>query len=71
MVDQLLYGDVASSKVYGKKTLCFTTLDSRKPGMSFMALNDIHGRINDLNALSGKLKFGETDLVIFNGDMLD
>jgi phosphodiesterase/alkaline phosphatase D-like protein len=71
MVDQLLYGRVASSRVYGKKPMRFTTLDSRKSGTSFMVLNDIHGKTDVLNALSGKIKFGETDLVIFNGDMAD
>jgi predicted phosphodiesterase len=71
MADQLLYGHIASSKVYGKKPLRFTTLDSRKPGMSFTVFNDIHGKINNLNALSKNIRFGETDLVIFNGDMVN
>jgi predicted phosphodiesterase len=69
ITDKLLYGNVASSKVSGRQQLRFVTLDSRKPEMSFMVLNDIHGRIDDLNALSGNVKFGKTDLVIFNGDM--
>jgi hypothetical protein len=71
MIDKLLYGNVASSNVYNKKPLRFTTLDHRKPEISFVTLNDIHGRIGDLNALSGSVKYGATDLMIFNGDMID
>ncbi|MDR2382640.1 MAG: metallophosphoesterase, partial [Prevotellaceae bacterium] len=36
-----------------------------------VVLNDIHGRIGDLNALSNNVKYGKTDLMIFNGDMVD
>ncbi|MDR1633123.1 MAG: metallophosphoesterase family protein [Dysgonamonadaceae bacterium] len=69
MVDKLMYGDVASSNVYGKKPLRFTTLDSKKSEISFVILNDIHGRNDDLVALSQNVKYGATGLMIFNGDM--
>ncbi|MDR1593220.1 MAG: metallophosphoesterase family protein [Prevotellaceae bacterium] len=71
MVDKLTYGDVASTNVYGKKPLRFTTLDHRKPDISFVIINDIHGRNDDLTALSRNVKYGATDLMIFNGDMAD
>ncbi|MDR0384741.1 MAG: metallophosphoesterase [Prevotellaceae bacterium] len=71
MADQLLYGHTAASKVYGKKPLRFTTLDSRKPEISFTVLNDIHGKIDNLKALTGNVKTGNTDLMIFNGDMVN
>ncbi|MDR1866067.1 MAG: metallophosphoesterase family protein [Bacteroidales bacterium] len=64
-------GRVASSNVYSKKPLRFTTSDSQKTDLSFVALNDIHGRQDDLRALCGNVKYGKTDLVIFNGDMVD
>jgi 3',5'-cyclic AMP phosphodiesterase CpdA len=71
MLEQLMYGRIASSDVYGKNPLRFTTLDASKSEISFVTLNDIHGRIADLNALCRNVKHGETDLVIFNGDMVN
>jgi hypothetical protein len=67
----LLYGDVASTKVSGKKTLHFTTLDSSKQDISFVVLNDIHERTADLKALSADVQYGKTDMMIFNGDMVN
>jgi 3',5'-cyclic AMP phosphodiesterase CpdA len=71
ILEQLMYGRIASSNVYGKKPLRFTTLDAHKSEISFVTLNDIHGRIADLNALCRNVKHGTTDLVIFNGDMVN
>jgi hypothetical protein len=71
MLEQLMYGHVASSNVYRRAPLRFTTLDAGKPAISLVVLNDIHGRVDDLTALSGSVKYGETDLMIFNGDMAD
>ncbi|MDR2651701.1 MAG: metallophosphoesterase [Prevotellaceae bacterium] len=71
MVDKLLYGHVASSNVYRKKPLRFTTLNHQKSEISFVILNDIHGRNEDLTALSRNVKYGATDLMIFNGDMVN
>jgi 3',5'-cyclic AMP phosphodiesterase CpdA len=71
MVEQLTYGHIASSNVYKQKPLRFTTLDTDKPEISFVVLNDIHGRVGDLNALSNNVKYGKTDLMVFNGDMAD
>jgi len=68
---RVLYGEIASSNVYSKKPLRFTTLNSSKPDMSFLVVNDIHGRIADLKALCGNVRHDKTDLVIFNGDMVD
>jgi predicted MPP superfamily phosphohydrolase len=71
MPEQLMYGRIASSNVYGRKPLRFTTLDTHKSEVSFVTLNDIHGRIADLKALCRNVKHGTTDLVFFNGDMVD
>jgi hypothetical protein len=71
MVEQFMYGHIASSNVFKQQPLRFTTLDSGKPEISFVVFNDIHGRIDDLKALSDNVKYGATDLVIFNGDMID
>ena len=67
---RVLYGNIASSNVYTKKPLRFQTLDSSKESISFLVLNDIHGRNDDLIALSKDVRFGKTDLVFFNGDMV-
>jgi Icc-related predicted phosphoesterase len=71
MILQLKYGQVVSLDASNQKPLRFTTLDTGKPEISFVVLNDIHGRIDDLNALSNNVKYGKTDLMIFNGDMVD
>ncbi|MCL1822524.1 MAG: metallophosphoesterase [Prolixibacteraceae bacterium] len=67
---RVLYGNVASTNVYSRKPLRFTTLDGAKPEMSFVVLNDIHSRLDDFNALSKNVEYGKTDFVIFNGDMV-
>jgi predicted phosphodiesterase len=71
MPEQLMYGHVASSDVYSRSPLRFTTLDARKSEISFLVLNDIHGKTENLNALSSNVKYGKTDLTFFNGDMAD
>lgn len=67
---RVLYGDIASTNVYRSKPLRFRTLDSQKDSISFLVLNDIHGRQDDLEALSNPVNFDSTDLVFFNGDMV-
>ncbi|MDR0714893.1 MAG: metallophosphoesterase family protein [Bacteroidales bacterium] len=67
----VLYGNVFSSKVYNRNPLRFTTLDREKKNISFVMLNDIHGRVDDLKALCNRVRYGKTDLMIFNGDMVD
>ncbi len=67
---RVLYGNVASSNVYSKKPLRFCTLNKDKKAISFLVLNDIHSRVDDLKKLAKDVKYGETDFVIFNGDMV-
>ncbi len=66
---KVLYGEVVASKVYKQEPLKFTTSNPGKKDISFLVLNDIHGR-NDLmeNLLKGT-DWNKTDLVFFNGDM--
>jgi predicted phosphodiesterase len=66
MIDKLMYGNVVSAENDSQR---FITFDSRKSEISFVVLNDIHGRVDDLSALSKNVKYGATDLMIFNGDM--
>jgi acid phosphatase type 7 len=67
---RVLYGNIASTGVFREKPLRFRTLDAQKDSISFLVLNDIHGRVDDLSALSRNVNFERTDLVIFNGDMV-
>lgn len=64
------YGDIASSNVYSQKPYAFTTLDARKKTMTFRMVNDIHGKENNLRAMMSGISKLNTDLVIFNGDMI-
>ncbi len=67
---RILYGNIASSDVYSQKPLRFRTLDNSKEKISFSVVNDIHGQNDSLIALLKNVKYGETDLVFFNGDMV-
>lgn len=67
---RVMYGDIASTNVYSRKPLRFTTFDRGKQEIAFTILNDIHSRVDDLKALSKEVQYGNTDFVIFNGDMV-
>lgn len=67
---RVMYGNIASTDVYSQKPLRFKTLDDQKQNISFSMVNDIHGRVDSLKALLKDVKFGETDFVLFNGDMV-
>jgi predicted phosphodiesterase len=64
------YGDVASTDVYSKEPLKFTTLDKTKNETSFVVLNDIHHREGLITTLLGFNDNKNADLVFFNGDMI-
>ena len=64
------YGDVASTDVYSKAPLKFTTLDKSKNETSFVVLNDIHHREGLITTLMGFNDNKNADLVFFNGDMI-
>jgi predicted phosphodiesterase len=64
------YGDVASTDVYSKEPLKFTTLDKSKNETSFVVLNDIHHREGLITTLLGFNDNKNADLVFFNGDMI-
>ncbi len=67
---RILYGNIVSTDVYGKKPLSFVTLDKTKPQISFKIVNDIHGKNDNLQAMLKDVNKENTDLVIFNGDMI-
>jgi predicted phosphodiesterase len=60
------YGDtIASSEGH------FTTLDTRKPSFSFVAVNDRHERAAALAASLASVNWTNLDLVFLNGDMVN
>lgn len=67
---QITYGAIASTNVYTKAPLTFRTLDGSQEKVNFFVVNDIHGDNAKFNALLKEVKKGETDFVLFNGDMV-
>ena len=65
------YGKVAATAVYKKQPLSFRTISPSKEDITFGVINDIHGKNQMMENLLGQLKWNETDLVFFNGDMSD
>lgn len=67
---RVLYGNIVSSNVYRQAPYAFKTLDTKKSELTFRVVNDIHGKNENLrNMLTGTDRTN-TDLVIFNGDMV-
>ena len=64
---EVIYGRVAVTNV---NTLNFTTNDRNKPETSFIMINDIHGRADDIPPMLKAANYETADMVIFNGDMV-
>ncbi|GAB1359616.1 metallophosphoesterase [Porphyromonadaceae bacterium] len=64
------YGDFVATNVYTKKPLVFTTANPQSDQISFVMLNDIHGRNDLLERLISQCSMSATDFVLFNGDMV-
>ena len=63
---KVTYGDtVTSSEGH------FTTLDTRKPSFSFLALNDRHEKVAPLVTSLTSVNWTNVDLVFLNGDMVN
>ena len=67
---RVLYGNIASSNVYSQVPYIFKTLDTQKSTLSFKVVNDIHAKNNNLHKMLSDTDKNNTDLVIFNGDMV-
>lgn len=67
---QVSYGGVASTRVYQKEPLRFTTVDPAKTSIRFSVVNDIHADTARMARLLKDVRRGETDFVVFNGDMV-
>jgi len=64
------YGEIASTDVFHKQPLQFTTTDPDKPNLHFRVLNDIHGDNALLTDLLGDFDKSSTDFIFYNGDMV-
>ena len=67
---RVLYGNIASSNVYSQKPYQFRTLDVNAAKVSFRVVNDLHSKNENLRKMLGDTNRDNTDLVIFNGDMV-
>lgn len=67
---QVSYGRVASTRVYKKEPLRFTTIDPSKRSIRFGVVNDMHADTAKMANLLRGVRRGDTDFVIFNGDMV-
>lgn len=64
------YGNTVASNVYSKLPYTFATSNKRNDNLSFLMVNDIHGKSDVMASL---LKVGDwknSDMVFFNGDMM-
>ena len=53
---RILYGNIAASDVYSRRSYTFRTSDSRKDKVSFRVVNDIHGSNDRLRAMLSDVK---------------
>lgn len=67
---QVIYGNVAATSVYMTEPLSFKTGDHSKQSVNFAMVNDIHGNSKMLEKLVSYSDIKNTDLFLFNGDMV-
>jgi predicted phosphodiesterase len=66
---RIVYGTTIANPAYSRNSLSFRTFSSRDDTVSFIMLNDIHGRAEFMKELCRDIDFTSVDMVIFNGDM--
>jgi Icc-related predicted phosphoesterase len=67
---RVIYGKIACTDVFRSAPLRFATSDSGKDRVSFSMVCDIHAHADTLRALLKDIRYGTTDMVFFNGDMV-
>jgi len=63
---QIYYGDTIKSRLF-----TFTTLDENKSSFSFTVISDMHEKADKLNTLLNQINLDNTDIIFFNGDMMN
>lgn len=69
--DDRSFGNTASTRVYGRKPLCFTTQPIEKEQTSIVVLSDMHEKFNIVGSLLKGIEWEKTDFVLLNGDFMD
>lgn len=67
--NNIIYGKTVATNVYNKKPLVFKTFRNQADNISFVVLNDIHGRADFMKKLCAQVDFKALDFVMQNGDM--
>ncbi len=65
------YGEMVGTRVFMRTPPSFRTNDHQKKNISFLMVNDIHERNDMLKTLLKGTDWSKTDLVLFNGDMVN
>jgi predicted phosphodiesterase len=66
------YGDVFSVNVHRKSPYIIPTLNPTKESIEFVVMNDVHAKNEKIDAyLTHCFEKGKTDMVFFNGDMVN
>ena len=66
---KIVYGTTVANAAYSRNSLSFKTFSAEDDTVSFIMLNDIHGRSQFMKDLCKDVDFKSIDMVIFNGDM--
>lgn len=66
---KIIFGTTVANPAYSWNSLSFKTFSANDDTVSFIMLNDIHGRAEFMKDLCRDIDFSSIDLVIFNGDM--
>ena len=67
--DYVTYGKTVATNVYNKAPLLFRTFRQQADNISFIVLNDIHGKSDFMKDLCKDIDFKALDFVMQNGDM--
>lgn len=66
---KIYYGITVANNAYSRNSLAFTTFSQEDDSVSFLVLNDLHGRAQFMRDVCKNVDFKGIDMVIFNGDM--
>lgn len=66
----IVYGGMAATDVYHREPLRFSTRGENSDRVSFSVVNDIHGDLDLLGDMLGRVRDESRDFVLFNGDMV-
>lgn len=68
---EIQYGSVAAAKAFQARLPAFKTNDRKADHVNFAIINDMHQRNEVIKTLLGQVNWKNTDMVFFNGDMVN